>query len=120
MLKKYVFLFVLLVCNVNYADEPLNMSQWLQDAWQCPNLACANQQIDLIDTQITALIGERLAYAQRAELLRKTILGSRNLGEAHTVPMVEQQALQMGYPPIFARNIFNTIVIQTNFYVQQR
>lgn len=120
MLKKYLFIILIMISSLGHADETITMNQWWQNAVRCTDLNCANQQIDRIDKQITALLGERLAYAKRSEQLRKVILGARNPGMSHTLPFVQQQALQMGYPPIFARNIFSTIVIQTNYYVQQR
>lgn len=118
-MKKWIgtLLFIFLIPCVHAQTA---MTQWLMEAGRCPDMTCTNEQIDRIDAQIAALLGQRLAYAKRMSELRKTVFGARDNQTMRAVYFSQNQAIQLGYSPSIARNVFNMIVLQTNYFISGR
>ncbi|QLH43246.1 MAG: chorismate mutase [Coxiellaceae bacterium] len=95
------------------------MTDFMENAEECLNMSCVNANIDVIDSQIVALIGQRLAYARRTRELRGSHV---DIGAQITVDpilnKVARQAEVMGYSPLIARSIFAAILLQTNLTQQ--
>src|SRR5262245_34753488 len=49
---------------------PATMPEFIDQAKNCQDSKCAVQNVEAIDSQIVALIGQRLAFAKRAEDLQ--------------------------------------------------
>lgn len=98
---------------------PATMPEFVEQAKNCQDSRCAQENVALIDSQIVALIGQRLAFAKREEdlqPLRSPIRDQQN--NQAILDNVSQQATRVGYSPMIARFVYNSILTQTNIYEQ--
>lgn len=121
-MKKYLLLLVMLIpCLIlgQGQSQPPVPNQYGQNAEQCQDLECVRNNIDAIDSQIVALLGQRLAYVKRAGQLKPpaTSVNDRSR-EIQILNKVAQQAQALGFSPIIARSVFSTILLQSNLYEQ--
>lgn len=118
-MKKYLYLLLLSFSGMTLA-QAATMAEYVQAADQCQNLQCVRANLDNIDSKMIALLGERLAYVQRAGQLKGRSQSTHDRGrELAIFDKVTQQAQQIGYPPEIARIVFGTILFQSNLYEQR-
>lgn len=98
------------------AISPTNLTP----ASDCQTLECVRNNIDNVDKQIIALIGDRLTYVKRAgELKKHTASVHDQARENKILQTVSQQAENAGYPGSIASAVFKTILTQSNIYEKQ-
>ncbi len=118
MLKGIIGFIVLWCTSIAFAQ--VNMTQFVQVAGACHDMECVDNHLDTIDSQITALLGERMAYVQvGAKFLNKNQPLYSQARYNEVLNRVTQEAQMIGYPPIVARVVFSSIVLQSNVYSQR-
>lgn len=121
MAKKIAFLLMTMMLPVlAFAESPMTLFVKTADA--CNDLRCTDINMDAIDAQIVALIGERFAYAQRAGELGGGVYyppGAVSTMLVDKFDKIGLEAATVGYSPIAARSIFSMILLQSNL-VEER
>lgn len=98
----------------------VNTSTILTPASKCQTLECVRNNIDNVDKQIIALIGDRLTYVKRAgELKKHTVSVHDQARENKILQTAGQQAENVGYSASIASAVFKTILAQSNIYEKQ-
>jgi chorismate mutase len=126
MFKKIVFGFFFLSAAATTAlaqiglSSQANMNMFIQAAERCSNLDCVRQNIDVIDSQLVLLLGQRLAYVKRAGELKGPQRPVHDQArESVILNKVIQEADFIGYPSYFVRAVFITILAQSNIFEQR-
>lgn len=121
LIKKFSTLFVtiLFCCEVFAQAPPATMTEFTEQAKNCQDSKCAEGNVALIDAQIVALLGQRLAFSKRASDLQplQSPIRDQQYNSA-ILDVVSSQAGRVGYPPMIARFVFNAILTQTNTWQQ--
>ena len=120
MHKIIIFILLFPLCSFALRTKPYTEGyQWVAD--KCRSIQCTEENIEIIDNQISLLIAKRLAYVRRGAQLK-----SRDVRVPNT-PRSTEEALQgvkgratyQGYNPDVAKGIFKEINEQSRAYEQQ-
>lgn len=118
MLKGILALTIL--CSSTLVFAQASMNQFIQVAGACHDMTCVDNHLNAVDSQITELLGERMAYVQvGAKFLNKNQPLYSQARYNEILNRVTQEAEAIGYPPIVARVVFSSIVLQSNVYSQR-
>ena len=116
-MRTILLMMILLFSGLSLANP---MQQTNAIAEKCADLNCVRGNIDNIDSQIVALLGQRLAYVKRAgELKGPNVPVHDQAREDKILAKVAQEAESFGYPGTIARALYTTLLQQTNAYEQQ-
>lgn len=89
------------------------MSAYTEQANQCKDLKCVQDNMNGVDLDIITLIGKHMAYVKR----------SAELGGKSNTPSIlataGQFANQVGYSPFVARAVFSVITLQSNINLEK-
>lgn len=120
MRKSILFILLIPLCSFALVKRPYSEGfEWVAE--KCKNVQCVDENLKIIDTQISRLIAKRLAYVKRgAELKARNVrLKNKPIPIEESLPGIQGMAKEQGYNPDAASSIFKEINKQSSEYEQK-
>lgn len=118
MLRLFFLLLVTCLMTANAQTPPPSMTRFTEIAKQCQSISCVRDNLNAVDAQMVALLGQRFAYVERAVQLQPptspAMSGRPQINE--TLNQIGAMAEQIGYSGVAARIVFASILTQSNIY----
>lgn len=120
MRKIVVFLLLIPLCSFALRQKPYSEGyDWVAD--KCNSMQCIDENLEIIDNQISILIAKRMAYVKRGAQIktRNVRLPNQPRSEEESLRGVKGRAKIQGYDPGAASSIFKEINKQSSEYEKQ-
>ena len=115
-----IFILLIPLCTLAQRRQPYTEGyEWVAE--KCKTIQCIDENLQIIDNQISILIAKRMAYVKRGAELKARDVRSPKVprSEEESLQGVKGRAQQQGYSPDVADGIFKEINKQSSEYEKQ-
>lgn len=118
---RYFFLALIILFPIVTFAQTSNISEGYDFlAKQCNDLDCIQGNLDMIDSQIAALVTKRLAFVKRGAQIKNTnVLAPKTAGYGNLSERAGEQAKAMGVSSGALGGIFDALQKQSEDYEKQ-